>query len=409
MSPLFWLIIAILLAEFAWSRYLDRLNDSTWSPEVPDELKAYYDAEKYATAQAYHREQSLLSRISSGSSLAVILLMLFLKGFAALNGWAASITSQPILQTLIFFGVLYLVGQLLSLPFAIYGIFHIEDKYGFNKMTWRTFAADQIKSLLLTMVLGGGLLALITWFYYSAGQNFWWYAWIAVTAVSLFVTMFYTSLIVPLFNKLTPLPEGSLRSKIESFAREVGFPLQNISVIDGSRRSSKANAYFSGIGPRKSIVLFDTLIEDHTEEELVAILAHEIGHYKLKHIRQGLIISVLHTGLLLWLIGWFIGSAALSHALGVPEPNFHIGILAFGLLYSPISTATGLLMNRLSRRNEFQADAYAKLHYTPEPLMNALKKLSVKHLSNLKPHPLYVSFYYSHPPLMQRLAALRQS
>ncbi|MCP4121297.1 MAG: M48 family metallopeptidase [Bacteroidetes bacterium] len=407
MSTLFWLIIVFILGEFVLSKYLSRLNSKSWSPEVPEELRGLYDEEKYAKAQAYDKEKTKLGNISSYFSLALLLLMLFFKGFAWLNGWAMSVSSNPILQALLFFGMLAIVSDILSLPFSTYGIFHIEDKYGFNKMTWKTYFSDKIKGLLLSTILGGGLISLIIWFYHSAGPQFWLYAWIAVTAVSLFFAMFYTTLIVPLFNKLTPLEDGSLRNKIEEFAGKVSFPLTNIFVIDGSKRSSKANAYFSGLGSKKSIVLYDTLMKDQTEEELVAILAHEVGHYKRKHVQKSMIISILNTGLMLWLIGIFVGNAAFSNALSVAQPNFHIGILVFTILYSPVSMLTGVLMNMFSRKNEYEADNYAKDHYGPAPLISSLKKLSVSHLSNLQPHPLFVFFNYSHPPLLERIRNLR--
>jgi STE24 endopeptidase len=384
------------------------LNSKTWSTELPEALRNLYDPEKYAKAQAYDRDRNRLGNLSSYLSLALMLGMLFLAGFAWLNDLALSSSDNAIIQALIFFGVLYAVSDILSLPFAWYGIFHIEEKYGFNKMTPKTFILDKVKSYLLTAILGGGMIALVLWFYYTAGPRFWIYAWIAVTAVSLFFSMFYTSLIVPLFNKLSPLEDGALRSQIESFAQKVNFPLKNIFTIDGSKRSTKANAYFSGIGPQKSIVLYDTLMKDQTEEELVAILAHEVGHYKKKHVLQGMTISILQTGFLLFLVGIFVGNAQLSAALSVERPNFHIGILAFGILYSPISMVTGLFMNRFSRKNEYEADNYARENYSAPPLISALKKLSVNHLSNLNPHPAYVFFNYSHPPLLARIRNLER-
>jgi len=236
---------------------------------------------------------------------------------------------------------------------------------------------------------------------------FWIYAWLVVAVFSIFMSMFYSNLIVPLFNKQTPLKEGELRSSIEDFAQKVGFKLDNIFVIDGSKRSAKANAYFTGLGPKKRIVLYDTLINDMETDELVAVLAHEIGHYKKNHIIQGLIISLIQTGIVLFIFSLLIDSPLLSKALGVEEPNFHIGLIAFGILYSPVSFVLGIFMNMLSRKNEYQADAFAAKNYRPEALASALKKLSVKNLSNLTPHPKYVFFNYSHPPLLERLNHLK--
>jgi STE24 endopeptidase len=303
-------------------------------------------------------------------------------------------------------------------PFEIYSVFVIEEKFGFNTMTVKTFILDKLKGWMLGAVIGGGLLALITWIYTSTGNWFWLLVWGVATAFMVFMAMFYSNLIVPLFNKQRPLDSGDLRDAIEAFAGNVGFRLKNIYVIDGSRRSKKANAYFTGLGPRKRIVLYDTLITDHTTEELVAVLAHEIGHYKKKHTAQGIIISVLQTGLMLFILSWFIKpgnalSAALCQSLaGITElpvlPSFHLGILAFGMLYSPLSTLIGLLENMLSRSNEYAADRFAGTHYQPAALQEALKKLSVNNLSNLRPHPAYVFFYYSHPTLLQRLEALEK-
>ncbi|MFW6246036.1 MAG: M48 family metallopeptidase, partial [Tangfeifania sp.] len=299
-------------------------------------------------------------------------------------------------------------SDILNLPFSIYDTFVIEEKYGFNKTTPKTFVFDKIKGWLLGAIIGGGLLALIIFIYQKTQDMFWIYAWLVVAVFSIFMSMFYSNLIVPLFNKQTPLEEGELRTAIENFAEKVGFKLDNIFVIDGSKRSAKANAYFTGLGPKKRIVLYDTLIDDMKTDELVAVLAHEIGHYKKNHIIQGLIISLVQTGIVLFIFSLLIDSPHLSRALGVEEPNFHIGLIAFGILYSPVSFVLGIFMNKLSRKNEYQADAFAAENYKPEALASALKKLSVKNLSNLTPHPKYVFFNYSHPPLLERLRYLKK-
>jgi STE24 endopeptidase len=296
--------------------------------------------------------------------------------------------------------------DLLNTPFEIYDTFVIEEKFGFNKTTVRTFILDKIKGWLLSAIIGGGLMAVIIWFYLKTTDDFWLYAWALISAFSIFMSMFYSNLIVPLFNKQTPLEEGELRDEITEFSKKAGFRLKNIYVIDGSKRSTKANAYFTGLGYKKRIVLFDTLIQDLKKNEIVAVLAHEIGHYKKKHTLTGLIISFIHTGLILFVLSLFIGSPVLSEALGTGQPSFHIGLIAFGVLYSPISTILGLGMNEMSRRHEYQADRYAGERYEPGSLIAALKRLSGKNLSNLTPHPLYVFFHYSHPTLLQRIRAL---
>jgi STE24 endopeptidase len=282
----------------------------------------------------------------------------------------------------------------------------IEKKYGFNTMKIRTFITDHIKSWLIALLVGAPVLGLITWFYYKTGKNFWIYAWGLITLFSVFINLFYSELIVPLFNKQTPLQEGSLRTRIESFAIKTGFKLKNIFVIDGSKRSTKANAYFAGFGPRKRIVLYDTLEKELTEEEIVAVLAHEIGHYKKKHVLRTLLSSVVLTGLMLYLFSLVVNNPMLSQAVGSEKTSFHLGLIVFGILYSPLSLLIGMLSNYISRRNEFEADRFVLENFKPEILATALKKLSVKNLSNMMPHPAYVFFHYSHPPLLSRLEKL---
>lgn len=301
-----------------------------------------------------------------------------------------------------------MASQILSIPLSYYGTFVIESKYGFNKTSLKTFVLDKLKGWVLGAVLGGMLLALIIWFYQRAGTFFWLYAWGLVALFSILLNLFYARLIVPLFNKQTPLENGSLRTKIEAYASKVGFSLQNIFVIDGSKRSTKANAYFSGFGKEKRITLYDTLINDLEEEEIVAVLAHEVGHYKRSHILYNLLATTLLTGFTLWLFSLFVEWSIFSEALGVKTPSFHVGLIAFGILYTPISEITDLIMNYLSRKFEYQADNYAKSTYGPMPLVASLKKLSRNSLSNLTPHPLYVFMHYSHPTLASRIQNLLQ-
>ncbi len=406
-TTLFYIILLIIIADFVLERYLEWLNIRESGKELPDLLKGIFDEEKYAKQQAYLRANHRFGLWSSGFNLLILMLMLLLSGFALVNGFTASLAPHPVWQALVFFGILMLAGGLLNLPFSVYDTFVIEQKFGFNLTTPLTFFLDLVKSVLLTALLGGGLLALIIWIYGKTGSWFWLLAWGIVTLVSVFMAMFYSNLIVPLFNRQTPLPEGELRTAIREFADKVGFKLDNIFVINGSKRSTKGNAYFTGLGPKKRIVLYDTLIEELTVEELVAVLAHEIGHYKKKHVLLALVLGVLQTGFLLFLFSVFVQSASLSAALGVNEPNFHIGMVAFGMLYSPVSLAAGLLVNHISRRNEYKADQFAAENFEPEALASALKKLSVQNLSNMTPHPLYVFFHYSHPPLLQRLEKLK--
>ena len=404
---LFWIIIAILLLDFLFEKYLEYLNTTKWSDTIPEEVKGIYDEEKYAKQQAYSRENHRFGMWAGAFSMVVTLTMFLLFGFALVNGWVWNITTNAIVAALLFFGIIMFASDLIHLPFSVYDTFVIEEKYGFNKTTVKTFFMDKIKGWLVGGLIGGGILALVIFIYQKTGDMFWIYAWIVISAFSIFMAMFYSNLIVPLFNKQTPLEEGELRDAISAFSQKVGFKLDNIFVIDGSKRSTKANAYFTGLGAKKRIVLYDTLIKDMTTEEIVAVLAHEIGHNKKKHVVQGLLIGLVQTAIVLFIFGLFIGNPALSKALGVETPNFHIGLVAFGVLYSPISFFTGIFMNILSRKNEYQADRFAAENYKPEALASALKKLSVNNLSNLTPHNLYVFFNYSHPTLLQRLAHLK--
>ena len=402
-------ILVIIVFNFVFDYILDFLNAKSWDLPIPQELSGIYDEEKYAKARSYHKAKQKLSSIASILSTIVIIVFLWAKGFAIVHLQIAEITFSPVLQALLFFGVFAIASDIIGLPFELYSIFVIEEKFGFNKMTWKTYVADKIKGYALGAIIGGILLSLFVWFYTIAGNSFWIYAWILFTVFTLFFTMFYTSLIVPVFNKLNPLETGSLREKIETFAQKINFPLTNIFVIDGSKRSTKANAYFSGIGSKKTIVLYDTLINEQTEEELVSVLAHEVGHYKMKHIQTSMIIGVLQIGVLLFILSLFINKPELSQALSLQTdvPVFHLGLIAFSLLYSPISLITGIFMNLLSRKNEFEADNYAKENTgTGEHLISALRKLSANNLSNLNPDKWYVFFHYSHPPLLKRVRNL---
>ncbi len=407
-DTLLWIIWGIVAADFALERLLHFLNDKHWSPTLPEVLRPFMDADAYARSRAYARAKGQLETLNSWVSFALTIGMLW-GGFAYLDGIVSSWFPQNTYgQTLAFFGLLGLGSTLIGLPFGWRMTFGVEEQFGFNKTDARTFWGDQLKGLLFGVVLGGGLLALFVFFYQAAPQWFWLYAWGAFMAVSVLMMAFYANLILPLFNKIQPMEEGGLRSAIEAYARQVNFPLKRIMVMDGSKRSSKGNAFFSGLGGNKNIVLFDTLIDKHSTEELVAILAHEVGHYKKKHTLQALFLTGLTLFLTLFLLGWAVNRPELSLALGASEAKLHLGMVAFFILYSPLSTLTGLLMNIFSRKNEYEADRYAAQTTHPEPLMEALQRLSVDHLSNLRPHPAYVFFHYSHPPLLQRLQALEQ-
>lgn len=406
-NMLFVIVISIILFDFVFDKILDFLNLKSFSPVLPKEAEDIYDAEKYKKSQEYYKVNHNFSTFTSVLSLIAMLTMLSFEGFAFVDSLVRQYTQNPILMGLLFFGILALASDILGMPFTLYKTFVIEEKFGFNKTSLKTFILDKLKGYLLAGIVGGGLLALIIWIYQSTGQYFWLLAWALMSVFTIFITMFYTTVLVPLFNKLTPLPEGELRSAIEAYCQKVGFKLNNLFVIDGSKRSSKANAYFSGLGSKKTIVLYDTLIEKHTTEELVAVLAHEVGHYKKKHTLTGTIQDVIQTGVMLFIMSLFLGNPELAKVLGAAESSFHLDILVFGLLYSPISQILGIISNIISRKHEFEADAYARETYSGHALGAALKKLSSDNLSNLKPHPAYVFVHYSHPPVLERLKALK--
>jgi STE24 endopeptidase len=403
---IFFLILIIPVTGFIVERYLDYLNSLMWSDALPEKLKGICDDEEYRKTQLYQKDNNRLSFLSSTFNLVVILVMIIAGGFALVDNLARTFSTNSVIISLIFFGIIGFISDIINIPFGCYDTFFIERKYGFNTMTVRTFITDHIKSWLIALLVGIPVLGLITWFYYKTGKHFWFNAWGLITLFSVFINFFYSELIVPLFNKQIPLPEGSLRTLIEAFSQKTGFRLRNIYIIDGSKRSTKANAYFSGFGPKKRIVLYDTLQKELSEEEIVAVLAHEIGHYKKKHVLLNLFFSVFITGIMLFLLSVVVASPSLSQALGSQKTSFHLGLIVFGILYSPLSLLIGLLTNWISRKNEFAADRYVREKYKPEILAAALKKLSVKNLSNMMPHPAYVFFHYSHPPLLRRLEKL---
>ena len=407
-ETIFFIIVVFLCLDFVLERVLESLNSKHMSPVLPDSLKGIYEEKEYSRFQSYKRENGRLDSWSSGVGFVVMIVFLVAGGFGWYNSWVVSLTDSVVWQTILFVVGLSVVSSVLDIPFDYYATFRIEEKYGFNKTTRRVYWLDTVKELFLSLVLGGVLLALVVWFYTWAGTYFWLYAWGAVTLFSVFMAMFYSQLIVPLFNKQTPLQEGSLRNKIQAFAGKVGFKLDNIYVNDGSKRSTKANAYFTGLGPKKRVVLYDTLIDELTEEEIVAVLAHEVGHYKKRHTLRSMVVSVIQMGVLFWLFSLCVNNVALSEALGGDRVYFQLGLIAFAILYSPVNLILGIGMNVWSRSNEYEADAFAARYYEGDYLVSGLKKISVKSLSNLTPHPLYEYVYYSHPSLLKRIDAIKR-
>lgn len=400
---LFYIIIVIIFSDFIIERVLEYLNIKHMSSTLPEKLKGIYDEEKYDKFQKYKRSKDKLGLLSSTLSFILILSMLLLGGFAWLDTIVRQYFENPIWIALVFFGVLMFASDLIGLPIEWYSVFNIEEEFGFNKMTPKTFILDKIKGWVIGIIIGGGLLAGLIWIYGYFEDSFWYYAWIGVSVFSLFMVMFYSNIIVPLFNKQVPLEEGTLRDKIQQFSSKVGFKLKNIFVIDGSKRSTKANAYFTGLGSKKRIVLFDTLINDLEEEEIVAVLAHEIGHYKKKHTLWGFASSVINTGIILYLFSIIVKNPEIYEALGVQVEGIHIALIVFTILLAPLNLIVGILINIWSRHNEYEADNFAKEYFDGGKLVSALKKISVNALSNLTPHPLYEFVHYSHPSLLRRI------
>ena len=403
-----YLIIGLVVFNYLFSTVLDFINGKNWKTEIPPIMKDYYDEDKYLKAKNYSKEKGKISLISSTLSTLITIFFLVFDGYGWLDNFISIYYDIPFLKSGIFFLGLFILSDVISIPFSCYNTFVIEEKYGFNKTTVKTFVLDKIKGYLLTIIIGGILLFGAIYIVSLLENGFWVWLWISLSVILLLVNMFYADLIVPIFNKLTPLQTGSLREKIESYTAKVGYSLKNIYIIDGSKRSSKANAFFSGLGPRKTIALYDTLVEKHSEEELVAVLAHEVGHYKKKHVFTSLFLTISQLGLMCFLLESCLKVGEISQALGGKEMVFHLGLVAFGILYSPIGTILSILMNINSRKNEFEADHYAKTTYSGASLELALKKLSVDSLSNLYPHPFYTFIHYSHPPLLKRLSALNE-
>jgi len=409
-NPFFFVIFLALIIEYAVGLAADVLNLKSLRPELPPALAGVYQPEDYRRSQEYMRTNTRFGFVTGAFSLVVLLSFWFAGGFNYLDQIVRSWGFVPIVNGLFYIGILMAGYSLLTLPFSIYDTFVIEERFGFNRTTRRTFVLDLIKDLGLAGLIGGALLSGILALFQYVGYQAWVYCWIGSVVFSLILEYVAPTWIMPLFNKFSPLPPGELREAILNYARSVDFPVKNVFVMDGSRRSSKSNAFFTGFGRNKRIALFDTLIEKHTVPELVAVLAHEIGHHKKKHILQGTIINILHAGLLFFLLSIFLGSPGLYDAFYMEQPSIYSGLLFFGLLYTPLEMVLSVALHVLSRKHEYEADRFAaETTRHPQEMVEALKKLHTGNLSNLTPHPFYVFLNYSHPPLLQRVRAILRS
>lgn len=404
------IIVGTIIFEYVLSFVSRQLNLKSLTTNLPEEFVGFYDEEKYAKSQNYTRANASFGRISSTFNFLLILIVIFLGLFDTLDQYARSFGYSPLITGLIFFGIITIIQDVLSTPFSLYSTFIIEEEYGFNKSTPKIYVMDKLKSYLLLLLLGVPLISAILYFFESL-ENAWLYAWGLMSLLSVVMPKIYTQFIAPMFNKFTPLEGGELRDMIEDYSKKVDFPLTEVYVVDGSKRSAHSNAYFTGFGKNKRIVLFDTLMDNHTNEEILAILAHEVGHYKKKHIIKGMITSILHSGIMLYILGLFIKMPELHSAMGMSaeQPSVYAGLIFFSLLYAPIELVLSIMFNMLSRKHEFEADEYsAQTLKNTSHMISGLKNLTVKNLGNLTPHPLPVFLSYSHPPVLDRISALER-
>ena len=403
-------IVAFILIDFVMGSVLEYLNEKSKNVPMSSVAAEIFNADEYAKSLEYGTAKYKVERLTSTLNTVVMLSAIILGWFAWLDEAIRERISNNLLVTVAFFGVLILAVMLANLPVSYYSTFVIEEKFGFNKTTKKLFVVDSIKQIVLSIALGLPVIYLIAWIYQSLESQFWLVGWLAVSAISLFMFIFGTRIFLPMFNKLKPLPEGELRSEVEAYCQSQGFPLSKLWEMDASKRSTKLNAFFSGMGKVKIIGLYDTLIEKLTTKETVAVLAHEVGHYKRKHVFTMFAFSNVQTLVIFVLLGSLLGNPNLSKALGSETPSFHISMIAFFMLFTPVSTLLGLVNNSFSRYNEYQADQYSIDTYpgAREHMYTALKKLSVESLKNLNPHPWYVAVHYTHPPILERLANLKK-
>lgn len=396
-------LVLIVIATYLVGVVIDYLNQTNANETLDPLIADIYDPDERSRSVNYSAENSKLSFFSSSFSTAIMILALGLGWFAQIDSWIRNYFSNGIQISLIFIAIVSVISWLISVPFNLYGLFKIESKYGFNRVTSKTYIEDTLKGLALTVLIASPLLTLILWLYQILKNNFWIWSWVAVVIFSTLMFMFSTTLILPLFNKLKPLESGELRDEIEKYCASQGYSLGRLFVMDGSKRSTKANAFFSGLGKSKTIVLFDTLIEKLSTKEVLAVLAHEIGHYKLKHTLSMYLFSNLQTLGIFALLGWLLQFDDLSTALGATQSSFHLSAITFFILITPLSLILGLITNSWSRYCEYQADTFSKETYDSKSMQSALRKISTDSLANLTPHPLYVAFNYSHPTLIQRI------
>ena len=403
-------ILAILIGTYILDLIVDTLNVRHIRTKLPEEFEGYYDDEKYRKAQKYLKENTRFGIISHSIITPITIAFIVFGGFNAFDQFARALGLGPIATGLIFSAALMLASHIINIPFSIYHTFVIEDKYGFNKTTPKTFVLDILKTWLLAAIIGGTILSLVLWFFERVGQWAWLYCWIATIMFQIFLMFIAPVVIMPIFNKFIPLKEEGLKEAIETYANSQGFKMKGVYTMDGSKRSTKSNAFFTGFGRFRRIVLFDTLIEKHSVEELVSVLAHEMGHYKKMHILKSILMAIMTTGVMFYILSLFINNRELFTAFKMKETSIYASLFFFGFLYTPIEMIFSAFGNIMSRRHEYEADAYAVETYkNPASMISALKKLNTENLSNLTPHPLKVFLSYSHPPVLDRIAAIQEA
>jgi len=401
------IILCAVFADFLLHMTADIFNLGMLKNQLPEQFKGWYDEQRYASSQEYLRVNTRFEWLTAIVNLVVFLGLWFGKGFPMIDEWVRMISESPVVSGIFYIGVLFILKLFISLPFSIYSTFYIEERFGFNKTTWKIFISDHCKQFVLVVLIGGMLLGGVLAFFEYAGSHAWFYCWIVIVVFMVVMQFVVPTWIMPLFNKFKPLDPGELKSAIMAYADSIDFSLKNIFIMDGSKRSKKTNAFFTGFGRHKRIVLYDTLVKNHTTDELVAVLAHEMGHYKKKHVVWMLLTGILQTGIMLYLLSLFISSPMLFEAFYIKTPSVYAGLVFFGILFTPIDFFMGILMQYFSRRNEYAADRFAvETTRNPGSFISALKKLAVHNLSNLMPHPMYVVLNYSHPPVLERLAAI---
>ena len=403
------LLLVIVTISFLFELISGLLNFNSFDKPLPENVRNIFSKDEYSKSQSYKKANFKFGLVSSIYGFLIIFIVLYFGLLGELDSYLRNITFEnEISLSILFFLSIFLISDLIKIPFQLYKIFVIEANFGFNTMKISTFLVDKIKSYIISSFFIVILITPLLLFIMLYPESFWIYFWMLISAFLIFANIFYTSLIVPLFNKLEVLKDGELKQKLDDFSIKVNFPLSNIFVINGSLRSKKANAFFSGLGKNKKIVLYDTLIKNHSVDELVAVLAHEIGHYKLNHVKTNMAISVVTTGFMLFILSNFIFNSQVSYALGGNVSFRHLEIFAFFIIYSPVSSLISILMNIKSRKNEYEADEYAVKNFEKKPMVDALKRLSKDNLTNLTPHPLYEFINYSHPSISKRLYSIEK-